>query len=181
MNISKWGFLQTVDSQIQPILTYGSEIWGLSSDQVYLVGVHLSTVNRFIGASPNLPRDLIYGETGSYPLSLNTYCRFITFWLRITMLGDQIYPKKAYNMLLALQRQNDCAWACRVRNALYRSGFSVVWEMQSVANTKVFLREFKQTHRLFQPRLNASLDTFYFTFMFIHVLNVKGKLVIIYV
>ena len=78
------------DSEIQLILTYGSEIWGLSSDQKYLERAHLSALKRCIGVSPKSPRHLIYGETGRYPLSLNTYSRCIQFWLRITMLGDHI-------------------------------------------------------------------------------------------
>ena len=59
------------DSQIQPISTYGSETWGLFSDQEYIESVHLSALKTFIGVSPKSPRHLINGETGSYPESGN--------------------------------------------------------------------------------------------------------------
>ena len=76
------------------------------------------------------------------------------------MFGDHRYHKKEYNMLLALQRQNHSTWACEVRNVLYRFGFGIVWDMQSVGNTKVFLREFEQRPiDCFSQDWNASLDT----------------------
>ena len=59
-------------------------------------------------------------------------------------MDDNIYPRKAYNMLLNLQRQNYNTWACRIRNDLYKFGFGVVWEMQGVGDVKSFIKEFKQ-------------------------------------
>ena len=60
-------FYKLFDSQLQPILTYGSETWGLSSDQEYLQRVHLSALKRFIDVSPKSPRHFIHnGETGRY-------------------------------------------------------------------------------------------------------------------
>jgi hypothetical protein len=47
-------------------------------------------------------------------------------------MDDKRLPEKAYNMLLFLQKQNYCTWACNVRNVLYKFGFGVVWEAQSV-------------------------------------------------
>jgi len=58
-------------------------------------------------------------------------------------MDDIRYPRKAYNMLLNLQRQNCTTWACKVRNVLYKSGFGVVWEMQGVGNVNLFIKEFK--------------------------------------
>ena len=58
-------------------------------------------------------------------------------------MDDRRYPRKAYNMLLNLQRQNYTTWTCKVRNVLYKSGFGVVWEMQGVGNVNLFIKEFK--------------------------------------
>jgi exonuclease III len=137
-------FFKLFDCQIQPILTYGSEVWGLTPDQECLERVHLVALKRFLGVSYKSPRHLIYGETGRYPLYVATYSRCVKFWLRLTMLNTDRLPKKAYNMLLSLQRQNYTTWACKVRNVLYRFGFGIVWETQGVGNVKLFLFEFKQ-------------------------------------
>ena len=132
------------DCQIQPILTYGSEIWGLMVDQECIERIHLSALKRFMGVSPKASRHLIYGETGRYPLYVNTYTRCVKFWLRLVCMEEHRYPKKAYNMLLSLQNQNYVTWACRVRNVLFKYGFGTVWEAQGVGNIKLFLLEFKQ-------------------------------------
>ena len=59
-------------------------------------------------------------------------------------MDDTRLPKKAYNMLLFLQRQNYSTWACNVRNMLYMYGYGFVWENQSVGNVKLFIAQLKQ-------------------------------------
>ena len=58
-------------------------------------------------------------------------------------MDDRRYHRKAYNMLLNLQRQSYTTWACKVRNVLFKFGFGVVWEMQGVGNVNLFIKEFK--------------------------------------
>ena len=89
-------FFKMFDCQIQPILTYGSEVWGLSDNQESIERVHLSVLKRFLGVNSKSPRHLIYGETGRHPLFVNTYARCIKFWLRLTCMDDRRYPRKAY-------------------------------------------------------------------------------------
>ena len=132
------------DCQIQPILTYGSEVWGLLDNQESIERVHLSALKRFLGVSSKSPRHLIYGETGRHPLFVNTYARCIKFCLRLTCMDDRRYPRKACR-LLNLQRQNYTTWACKVRNVLYKFGFGVVWEMHGVGNVNLFIKKFKGT------------------------------------
>ena len=77
------------------------------------------------------------------------------------------YPKKAYNMMIALQRQNYSTWACNVRNVLYRFGFGIVWETQYVGNVKIFISVFKQ--RLidcFTQDWTASLESHEFYYVY---------------
>ena len=59
-------------------------------------------------------------------------------------MDDKRYPRKAYNMLLNLHRQNYNTWACSIRNVLYKFVFGVDWEMQGVGDVKSFIKEFKQ-------------------------------------
>ena len=44
-------------------------------------------------------------------------------------MDDKMYPRKAYNMLLNIQKQNYTTCACSGRNVLYKFDFGVVWEM----------------------------------------------------
>ena len=137
-------FFKLFDSQIQPILTYGSEIWGVSTKQDCIERVHLSAMKRFLCVSQRTPKHLVYGELGRYPLRINTFVKCVKFWLRILCMDDSRYPKKAYNMLLFLQKQNYSTWACNIRNLLYTYGYGVVWEAQAVGDIKSFIAAFKQ-------------------------------------
>ena len=49
--------------------------------------------------------------------------------LHRTCMDDKMYPRKAYNMLLNIQKQNYTTCACSGRNVLYKFDFGVVWEM----------------------------------------------------
>ena len=55
------------DCQTQTILTYGSEIWGLSENQECIERVRLSALKKFMGVRPKSPTSMIYGKTGRYP------------------------------------------------------------------------------------------------------------------
>jgi hypothetical protein len=160
-------FFKLFDCQIQPILTYGSEVWGLFEDQECIERVHLTALKRFLGVSYRTPRHFVYGETGRHPLYVVTYSRCVKFWLRLTSMEDHRYPKKAYNSLLFLQRQNYTTWACKVRNVLYRFGFGIVWEAQGVGNVKAFMLEFKtRLIDCFKQDWSSALANhdFYYTF-----------------
>ena len=99
-------FLKMFDCQIQPILVYGSKVWGLSDNQESIERVHLSALKRFLGVNSKSPRHLIYGKMGRHPLFVNMYARRIKFWLHLLCMDDRRFPRKAYSMLLNLQRQN---------------------------------------------------------------------------
>eukprot|EP00745_Piridium_sociabile_P015926 TRINITY_DN2374_c0_g1_i12.p1 TRINITY_DN2374_c0_g1~~TRINITY_DN2374_c0_g1_i12.p1 ORF type:complete len:1135 (+),score=79.90 TRINITY_DN2374_c0_g1_i12:1880-5284(+) len=137
-------FFKMFDCQIQPVLTYGAEIWGLTKNQEVIERVHLYAIKRFLGVHSKAPRHLIYGETGRFPLYVLTYIKCVKFWLRLLRLNNDRFSKKAYNMLLHLQKQNYVTWACGLRNVLYMYGFGEVWEAHGVGNEKLFIRCFKQ-------------------------------------
>ena len=137
-------FFKLFDSQIQPILIYGAEIWGLSPNQETIERVHLFALKRFLGAHSKTPRHLVYGETGRFPLSVLTNVKCVKFWLRLLRLDDVRISKKAYKMLVHLQEQNYVTWACGVRNVLYMYGFGFVWEAQEVGDVRAFIHCFKE-------------------------------------
>ena len=108
-------FFKLFDCQIQPMLTYGSEVWGI-----------------------------VYGESGRYPLYVNTYTGCIKYWLNLVRMPDSRLPSKSYRMLYDLHCKNKNNWVSYVCFTLYRYGFGFVWENQGVCNMKRFLCEFRQ-------------------------------------
>ena len=55
--------------------------------------------------------------------TVHMYAKCIKFWLRLTCMDDTRYHRKAYNILLNLQRQNNSTCARSSRNVLFKFGF----------------------------------------------------------
>ena len=64
-------FLKIFDTQIQPIVLYGAEIWGLDAAAVHCEKIHLFALKKFLGVSLQTPNDLVYGETARYPITVS--------------------------------------------------------------------------------------------------------------
>ena len=88
-------FFKLFDCQIQPMLTYGSEVCGIMADYSIIERVHLFAIKRFFNVSTRTPSALVYGETGRYPLYVNTYTRCIKYWLNLVRMADNRLPSKS--------------------------------------------------------------------------------------
>jgi hypothetical protein len=137
-------FYKLFDAQIQPMLNYGAEIWGLEADLKVIERVHLFALKRFLNVSIRTPNDLVYGETGRYPLYVNVYVKCVKYWLRILRMSNSRLPRKSYNMLLYLHEQNKKTWVSSVCFLLYKFGFDDAWQNQGVGNEKMFIGLFKE-------------------------------------
>ena len=144
-------FCKLFDCQIQPKLTYGSEVWGIMANYSIIERAHLLAIKRFLNASTRTPSALVYGETGRCPLYVITYTRCIKYWLNLVRMPDNRLPSKPYKSLYDIHCKNKNKWVSYVCFTLYRYGFGFVWENQDVCNTKIFLCEFRQ--RLLSSRL----------------------------
>ena len=137
-------FFKLFDCQIHPMLTYGSEVWGLIADNRIIERIHLFAIKRLLNVSPRAPNALVYGETGRYPLYISTYTRCIKYWLNILRMQEDRIPLKSYKMLYNMHCNNKNNWASSVCFTLYRYGYGHVWENQGVCDIRAFLCEFKQ-------------------------------------
>ena len=95
-------FLKLFDAQVQPIAQYGSELWGLDKAAIYIEKVHLYALKRFLGVDMKTPNDPVHGETDRFPITLNSAVRCIRYWLKLTCMGEDKLPHKAYMMLYNL-------------------------------------------------------------------------------
>ena len=136
-------FFKLFDIQIQPILNYGAEVWGLEADLEVAERIHLFAIKRFLNVSSRTPNVMVYGETQRYPLFVNIFVKSVKYWLRILKMPDYRFPYKSYTALLYLHEQNRKTWASSVCFLLYKYGFNHVWENQGVGDEKTFLKEFK--------------------------------------
>ena len=63
------------DAQVQPIVLYGEEIWGLDSSSSVIDNVHLFGLKGYLGVDRRTPNDLVYREVGRFPIQINASVR----------------------------------------------------------------------------------------------------------
>ena len=137
-------FFKLFGCQIQPVLTYGSEVLGLIANNRIIGRIHLFAIKRSLNVSPRTPNSPVYGETGRYPLYISTYMRCIKYWLNILRMQEDWIPLKSYKMLYNVHCNNKNNWASSICFTLYRYGYEHVWENQGLCDIRAFLCEFKQ-------------------------------------
>ena len=141
--LSKDCFFKIFDTQVQPVLLYASEVWGLHRLS-NVEKVHTLACKRYLNVPLKVPNKFVYGETGRYPLYINSAVRCVRYWLKILRMDPSRLPKQAYLMLFHMDERGKKCWASNIRNILFSLGFGYVWLQQEVGCDKTFLSVFKQ-------------------------------------
>jgi hypothetical protein len=136
-------FFKIFDAKVQPILLYSSEIWGLERLE-NIENIHLMACKRFLGVPVRTPNKMVYGDLGRFPLFINSNISSMRYWFRLLQMENDRLPKKAYEMLVGLDRNGKDCWASRLRELLCKTGFSFVWLQQGVGDVMQFLKLLKQ-------------------------------------
>ena len=99
------------DSLVRPILTYGSEVWGVCKsglqelDRVFLR--YMRCVLRVKATTSTLA---VYGECVRFPPSLSCHVSLLSFFNRLHHMPDSQLVKQVYNHLNRLHEQGFTNW-----------------------------------------------------------------------
>ena len=132
------------------MLLYASEIWGTTNIHV-IETAHLFACKRLLNVSDKTPNNMIYGETGRYPLLIDSTIRSLRYWLKITNMPLNRFPRQAYTMLrndveTTIQNNQSTGlhnWAKGNKECLEAYGFHDAWLNGRVADKSAFLSSFK--------------------------------------
>ena len=136
-NITSDITLKVFDTQIMPILHYGSEVWGYSDSQC-IERVQLKCCKNIMKIHTRVPGIAVRGEMGRLPLALNRRYNIINYWLRILKLEDSRLTKDAYKLQLIWTDRNKDCWLMNVKNMLFNYGFAEAWFNQGLGDTATF-------------------------------------------
>jgi hypothetical protein len=137
-------FVKIFDAQVQPVVQYGSELWGLSKAALYCDSVHVFALKKCLCLDKRTPNDLVYGETNRYPLYINSAIQCIRYWFKLLQMEQCRIPYKAYRMLYELDIRGKKNWVTDLLSCFYKHGFGEVWQNQGVGDVKMFLNLFRQ-------------------------------------
>jgi hypothetical protein len=70
--------LKLFDSLVEPIILYGSEIWGFENIQI-MDKIHLKFCKRILNVRLTTPSYMVYGALGRYPLEIRVKLRMVSF------------------------------------------------------------------------------------------------------
>ncbi|XP_052787930.1 uncharacterized protein LOC128222834 [Mya arenaria] len=137
--------LDLFDKLIYPVLSYGSEIWGLSNS-LQIERIHLRFCKELLGVRLQTQNNFVYGELGRTSLLCKRSINVIRYWLKIVTMETVKYVKLMYDKLCMHLEENPHfkSWAYNVRQLLQALGFNDVWLSQGVGDINLFLNMFKR-------------------------------------
>ena len=139
-------FFQLFDAQIKPMLLYASEIWGTARVSA-IEAAHLFACKRLLCVSNKTPNHMAYGDTGRYPLYIESTISSLRYWLKLRKMPMTRFPKQTLTMLendLDIHAANSTGnWAGNIKHCLESYGFQDAWT-DGVANETSFLSAFKR-------------------------------------
>ena len=107
-------FLNLFDSKVLPVLSYGSELWGIYENSD-IERVHTNCLKHFLNISTHCSNAKLYAETNRYPLQITFKIKCIKYWLRLINLPNTRICKQAYDSLLLLSENGSENWVSRVK------------------------------------------------------------------
>ena len=137
-----------VDLQIElfratvlPALSHGCEVWGYSLMRE-VETLHLKYLKHVLCVHKNTCNDIVYGETGSYPLYSDVKVKLLGYWIRLITGRREKLAYVLYQCLfnLDVSRMYTSPWLKEVKSVLNNCGMSGVW-LQQEAPGPVWLRK----------------------------------------
>ena len=122
------------DSQIQPILDYGTEIWYQGKPVEELEVIHTGFIKKTLGLKKQTSTLVVYGESGRYPLEIRQKELFIKFWCRLLGLKPDNPLQIMYKELLQLHQSNHKTWCSTVLEVLQSIKVENMFENQCDLN-----------------------------------------------
>jgi len=116
------------DKLVYPVLSYGSEIWGLQRN-IKIERIHLNYCKVLLGVRRQTQNNFIYGELGRPSLSVRHSVNVIRYWLKIVNTNAIKYVKLVYDIMFRELETypNNRSWVYMVKSILGNCGFNDVW------------------------------------------------------
>ena len=142
--------MKLFDSQILPILEYGSEIWFPGKNLASFESVHLNFLKCALGVRTQTSSLAIYGESGRFPLVMRQEDRALKLWLRLKFSKENKPINNVFYELENLQNLGYDTWLTKIRTILG----TLYNNVTDLENSRRLLSDLKEKrYRLFMEKL----------------------------
>ena len=102
--------LKWFDSLVEPIILYGSEVWGFENIQI-MERIHLKFCKRISNVRLSTPNYMVYGELVRYPLEIRVKLRMVSFWTKHVQSENKL-SSNLYRLMLQIHQSgnHDFKW-----------------------------------------------------------------------
>ena len=126
---------------VLPICMYGCEVWGYANLEKLEI-FYRKFLKRVLCLNKSTPNCVVYGETGTVPISNLTNKRMISFWIKVSE-GKQSKLSTSFYKLIYKLHLNDIyhsPWLMKIKNLLCSSGNPSFWFNQELFPSKIFMK-----------------------------------------
>ena len=134
--------LKLFESIVMPILLYGSEIWGFDNT-CNVEKIQIRYYKNILGLHKNTSNVAVYGELGTYPISVRCKERILKYWLKTIIMKDGLNYKIYQQQKLDILNRNSINWASKVKCLFYALGMNFVWDQQDTVDMSILFQYIK--------------------------------------
>ena len=126
---------------ILPILIYGCEVWGYTNLEMLEIFFR-KFLKRVLWLNKSTPNCVVYGETGTFPISNLVQSRMISFWIKVSEGKSSKLSTSFYRLIFKLHLNNTyhSPWLMKIKSILCNSGNPSFWFNQELYATKIFMK-----------------------------------------
>jgi len=117
-NLTPAVYFTLFNALVQPILLYGSDVWGAKPLKNNKDKVSLEFIKLILGVKPNTCTIMVYGESGRYPIDIDAQCNAIKFYVRLHTMSPNSIVKQVFNQLVRLHELGFHTWVTDIHDLL---------------------------------------------------------------
>ena len=140
---------------VAPILTYGSDIWGMKHNSIQVIDrVYQHFMKYLLGVKATTSNVIVYGECGRIPLSNILVRNVMCYFNRLANMQENSVVKKVFNESMGLHRQGFKTWVSEVCELAER--YSVDLFIKDVSLFKIHCKN--AVRRYFENNWHSTLN-----------------------
>ena len=122
--------LDLFEKLVNPILLYGSEVWGCEENLKEIEHFQISYYKQLLKINKRSANCMAFGELGKHSIFKNIEMRMLLFWIRIVTSKTSKLSHIVYDITKSLFDLDiyRSSWIVKIKNSIDKLGLSYLWD-----------------------------------------------------